>query len=138
MVAKALTKTTAKLTKKPPARPQKFASEEAIVLMASGLSMTDTATQLGVTKQSVHNRLQLIGYDHKRVLALDTARPLMLKLLVSQHIISMLEDSQKGIYDRNKAVTFGISYDKLRLETNQSTSNVSYFSRTVDASCSLI
>ena len=51
------TNIVAKLT----ARPGKFAVEEAMVLLATGLSLTDTATRLGVTKQAVHTKLQHIG-----------------------------------------------------------------------------
>ncbi len=99
------------------------------------LTYREIASIQGVAEPSVHSALtrfmeslpsddQLQAYDESRAALMNATSQRLLASLADPDIIAKANL-------RDRAVTFGIIYDKHRLETAQSTSNISVLSKII-------
>lgn len=98
---------------------------KAIEMRSKGISLQDIGDHFGVTKVAVHNLFKLhIPY----IDVVDEVRKTRANILTAKGIellLSLTDKEIKKIPPGSRATTFGILFDKERLERDQSTENVS-------------
>ncbi len=98
---------------------------KAIELRSKGVTLQDIGNQFGATKQAVHELLQ----NHVPYIdVVSEVRKTRANILTAKGIellLSLTEDEIKKIPPGSRATTFGILFDKERLERDQSTEIVS-------------
>jgi len=105
---------------------KKIDLEKAIELRLKGVALEDIGVRFGVSRQAVHKALKpyLDGDD----IDLETWKQRRADILAHKQAVTLSKLNPADIEKaspRDKAVIFGVLYDKERLERNQSTSNVS-------------
>ena len=100
-----------------------------IELRNKQLSLQQIADIVGVTKQSIHYRLKPYVKSIDSLGAIKNQRADLLALVTNNMLevyLSLTPAEQKSLVMKRGMVDYGILYDKMRLETGQSTSNVAY------------
>jgi len=100
--------------------------EKAIELRAKGLTYKDIGKHFGVSKESVHEVLHRYIPEELNPKVFREKRGDILAAKQEQVLLSLTEDDIKSIPPGSRATTFGILYDKERLERDLSTANVAY------------
>ncbi len=119
------------LTKKLTTKKGKFSVEEAIALCERGMSLTEAAKLLGVSKQSVSKKLRRYNYSHERLKSFKESKADLLALLQSNILQGVTQEEIKKANLQQKMWAFGVAFDKERLQRDLSTSNVSLFEKIV-------
>ena len=132
---------TKKKRRSPPPKPPTWDQSKALDLAQKGVNQHDIATALDVHVNTIHRYLQRIKPELAQiqtfndqtgnVLSLTLARccSILDKLLIhydDEDVIRGLTAAEKDRLLRSIAITTGITFDKLRLQTGKSTSNNSH------------
>lgn len=96
----------------------------AVALFTRGASYAEIGSVMGVSKQAIHHRIRGIVPDVARVSAARQYRADMLAEVTSDILSSIDEKAIKSAGLKDRAMTYGILYDKERLERGESTQNV--------------
>ena len=99
------------------------------------LSNSDVARLFDITPQTVSQRFKHAGYTPESLKNYQHNRAKIFDYFCSKIINSLTNRDIKKASFRDRIVAFGILYDKMRLESDQSTENVSVIQdiRTLDA-----
>ena len=122
-VTKPIEKTGSDLTK----REGKINLVKAIELRSKGLSLVDIGNHFHCSKQAVS---ELLKKHIPYIDVVDEIRKSRASILTAKGIellLSLTVDDIKSMPPGSRATTFGILYDKERLERDQSTENVSIY-----------
>ena len=106
-----------------------FPTAKIIELRNKNLSLSEIAKMAGVSRQAIHQRLRPYSHAISNLDAIKNQRADLLSLITNNMLevyLSLTPGEQKDMILRRGLLDFGILYDKLRLETGQSTSNVAY------------
>jgi len=96
---------------------------------AHPLSLNEVAKIAGCSKQAIHQRVKPYKHALTNIEVIKSQRANLLALITNNMLevyLSLTYAEQKKLVMKRGMVDFGILYDKLRLETGQSTSNVFY------------
>ena len=96
-----------------------------VELRAQGMSLEQVGKVVGMTKQAVHLRLKRYNIDPNELAEFKRQKPDILDAAQAKMIEAVLDPeviSKANLLQR--ATTFAILFDKHRLQTNQSTSNL--------------
>lgn len=97
------------------------------LISGKGLTYQQAGKILGITKQAVHERCQKHGVLSANSLKLfKNNKATILEAKQAQVLYFLDQDSIKSMSGLQKTTAFGILYDKLRLERNESTANVAH------------
>ena len=91
-----------------------------------GMSIQQAADHLECSKQNISNRLKAIGIKPGGIKQFKENRAELLAYYQLQLLQSLTPDEIKKIPPGSRATTFGILYDKERLERGESTQNIAY------------
>jgi len=105
--------------------------DDVVPLREKGLSFAQIGRLLGVSKQAVHQVFDKHGFDAGTVERFRANRGAILADLQRRLLKSMTDAEVKRMAPRDRVVALGICFDKERLETGQSTFNLSSFSALV-------
>ena len=100
-----------------------------IELRNNNRTLKEIAAIAGVTKQTIHARLKPYQHSISNIDAIKSQRADLLALVTNNMLevyLSLTPAEQKSLIVKRGMVDYGILYDKMRLETGQSTSNVAY------------
>ena len=100
-----------------------------IELRNKGNTLQEIADIAGVTRQTIFGRIQPYTHHISNLDAIKGQRADLLSLITNNMLevyLSLTPAEQKSLVMKRGMVDYGILYDKLRLETGQSTSNVAY------------
>ena len=106
-----------------------FPTSKIIELRNKQLSYTQIAKIAGVSKQAIQQRMKPYAKAIDNIDAIKSQRAAMLTLVTNSWLevyLSLSHEEKKKMVLRRGMVDYGILYDKMRLETGQSTSNVAY------------
>ena len=119
------------------ARSDLFDIEKALSLKIDhGLSYGDIGKYFGVSKQLIHYHLKDLIPDSSNVKAYRKYRGDILDAKQEIVLKSLTEDKIKEMSGLQTATTFGILYDKSRLEHDKSTRNASFLDMTQEYNAS--
>ena len=90
---------------------------------AQGLSQPKIAKLVGCSVVNVYNRFKAVNYDPPALKSFKRNRADILSHKQQQILDALSVDEIKKMQPRDKVVSFGILFDKERLERGQSTSN---------------
>ena len=96
-----------------------------VELRAQGMSLEQVGKVVGMTKQAVHLRLKRYNIDPNELAEFKRQKPDILDAAQAKMVEAILDPdviSKANLLQR--ATTFAILFDKHRLQTNQSTSNL--------------
>ena len=106
-----------------------FPIAKIIELRNKQLTFEEIGKIAGVSKVSIFNRLKPYNHAINNLEAIKNQRADLLSLITNNMLevyLSLTPAEQKSLIMKRGMVDYGILYDKLRLETGQSTSNVAY------------
>ncbi len=106
--------------------------EKLIDLRKKGLSYQQVASIVGCSKINVLNRLKAYCNDIDNLESFKNNRADILAIKQSRLVNSITEAAINKMPVRDRVVSFGILYDKERLERGQSTDNLSIRSLSAD------
>jgi hypothetical protein len=98
--------------------------EEVVGYRCKGLTLSEIARLRGTSKQAVHQLLQRHGVDVEAAENFRKVRPDLIAAKQRLLLEGITRETVAKMSGRDKAVSFGILYDKERLELGQSTANV--------------
>jgi transcriptional regulator with XRE-family HTH domain len=98
--------------------------EEMVDLKAKGLSLAQIGKMAGISKQGVSQRLKASGLDPGEIGQFKKDKSLILHGKQKMLLDSLTQEEIKKMGGRDKVVSFGIIYDKTRLQDDKSTVNL--------------
>jgi len=98
-----------------------------------GLSYSEIGNMIGRSKQAVHQRLQPYRNAIDNLPAFKENRADIFAIHQQRLLNSLTDDDIKKMPPGSRMTSFGILYDKERLEKGESTSNVSVLAARLDA-----
>lgn len=98
--------------------------EEMVDLKAKGLSLAQIGKMAGISKQAVSQRLKASGLDPEEIGQFKKDKSLILHGKQKMLLDSLTPEEIKKMGGRDKVVSFGIIYDKTRLQDDKSTVNL--------------
>jgi len=107
---------------------------EMVDLKAKGLSLAQIGKMAGISKQGVSQRLKASGLDPEAIGQFKKDKSLILHGKQKMLLDSLTPEEIKKMGGRDKVVSFGIIYDKTRLQDDQSTANLAAHFTQVDLS----
>ena len=116
-----------------------YSTEELAAMKQRGLSLSEIGRLVGCSKQAIGQRLakHMVAFDRVERFRKDKSTVLHDKQRIILESITEA-DVAKMKNVRDKAVSFGILYDKCRLEEGLSTGNISSWTTVVAASQKLL
>ena len=101
--------------------------EEMVNLKGKGLSLAQIGKISGISKQAVSQRLKASGLDPAQIGEFRKDKSLILHHKQKLLLDSLTQEEIRKMSGRDKVVSFGIIYDKTRLEDDKSTVNLAAF-----------
>ena len=101
-------------------------------LRAKGVSLEKIGRLAGVSKQAISQLIKRNGLDPEDVAVFKKDKSLILHSKQKLLLESLTQEEIKKMSGRDKTVSFGIIYDKTRLEDDKSTVNIRSYVTTSD------
>lgn len=110
--------------KTPSKAPKRTPVKKVLNQLALGATQTQVAKSVNVSKQAVSQMLQRYGIESKFLESFKENRADILAGMQDTVLASLTEVDLNKASLRDRVISFGVLYDKERLERGQSTSNV--------------
>ena len=106
-----------------------FPTAKIIEYLNNNLNYSEIAKIAGISKQAVRQRAKPYAATVANIEAVKSQRANLLAIVTNSMLevyLSLSDEEKKKHVQRRGLVDYGILYDKMRLETGQSTSNIAY------------
>jgi transcriptional regulator with XRE-family HTH domain len=104
-------------------------------LRAKGVSLEKIGRLAGVSKQAISQLIKRNGLDPEDVAVFKRDKSLLLHSKQKLLLDSLTQEEIKKMSGRDKVVSFGIVYDKTRLEDDKSTTNIASYANIDISQC---